>query len=87
MDARDIKISRKLQKLARRCAELAAKEFGEPVGLTLMVHPYTDPGKTEGIREFQYISTLERDHMYRAMSAIVEKWKRGEPDVVPHERT
>jgi len=87
MDTRDIKISRKLQKLARRCAELAEKEMGEPVGLTLIVHPYTDPGQTEGVREFQYISTLPREHMKAAFEAVVKKWNRDEPDVPPHLRS
>ncbi len=90
LDLRDIRISTKLRAFAEKCAALAEKEFGEPVGLTLMIHPYAEPGITDpastNVREFQYISTLAREHMREALRSIVKKWDANQPDVPPHVR-
>lgn len=86
IDTRDLKISRKLQKLMRRVEQLVTKEIGDGVGITLMVHPFAKDEQSAGIREFQYVSNMDRSHMAGAMDALLKKWKAGIPSIPPHEK-
>lgn len=86
MDARDLRISRKLQKIMRKLDTLAEKEIGERVGLALVLFPYVAEGEsTEVKREYHYISNTPRTHMHGALKSIVEKWDEGHVDIAPHE--
>lgn len=85
----DLRISRKLRDLAERTAALAERELGEEVGITLMIHPFAPEGSAPGsepAREFQYISTLPRDHMQECLKALLKKWNAGMPDIAYHEK-
>lgn len=82
---RDLKLSRKMQKLIRKVDELAHKEMGERMGIALIVFPWAE--KREGeIVEFQYVSNAPRVFMHERLKALVKKWDAGEPDTPPHER-
>lgn len=78
----DLKISRRLEKLLRKTSEIATKEFGEEVGISLIVHPYQRPDQL--VAELQYISNLPRTHMHEAMRGLVAKWDAGGRDIPPH---
>lgn len=84
MDALDLKISRRLQRFLARCEKLAAKEFGEDVGLSVCVHPLSQVESR--IAEFQYVSNLPRHHMHEAFRALVKKWDAGGADIPPHNK-
>jgi hypothetical protein len=86
MDALDLKISRRLQRFLARVEKLAQKEFGEPVGLCLCVHPTVLSADQVRIAEFQYISNLPRSHMHEAFRALVKKWDAGGGEIPPHVR-
>jgi hypothetical protein len=86
MDAFDLKLSRKMQKLLRRVEQFAEKEMGEPMGLALIVFPFTRPGEPPRIAEYQYVSNVPRAHMRRCLRAVVDKWDAGVPDVPPHQK-
>lgn len=84
MDARDLKLSRKMQKLIRRVSELVEKEMGEPMGVALVVFPWLREGEEPREAEYQYDSNAPREHMKGALTAVVEKWRAGIPDLPPH---
>lgn len=78
----DLKISRRLEKVLRKVNAIAAKEFGEEVGISLIVHPYQRPDQL--VAELQYISSMPRHHMHEAMRGLVAKWDAGGQDIPPH---
>ena len=84
MDERDLRISRKLQKIMRKVEQLIAKEVGEELGVTLVVHPWLKPDEPARDAEMQYISNMPRDHMQGSLRSIVQKWDAGVPDIPPH---
>lgn len=89
MHENDLRISRRLQTIARKVSALIDKECGEPMGVVLMLQAYAPTKEREGeIREFQYIATFERAHVIEMMRAMVAKYDRGETgvSVPPHER-
>ena len=85
MNERDIRISKALQRIAKRCERIVAEEVGEECGVTLFVHPWSAGGSGE-VAEFQYVSNAPREHMHGALKALVEKWDRGDPHIPPHEK-
>lgn len=86
MDALDMKVSRKLQKILRRVEQLVEKEVGEPMGIGLVVFPYTRPGELDRVAEYQYVSNNPRKHMHAALKALLKKWDSGAPSIPPHEK-
>lgn len=84
MDARDLKLSRKMQKLLRRVEQLVVKEMGEEMGVALVVFPWRKPDEPERIAEYQYVSNAPRDLMRTLLTAVAEKWKSGGEDIPPH---
>jgi hypothetical protein len=86
MDALDLKLSRKMQKLIRRVEQLVEKEMGEPMGVTLIVFPWSRPDEGSRIAEYQYASNAPRTHMHGSLKAIVTTWDAVYPDVPPHEK-
>lgn len=87
MDALDLRISRKLQKLLQRVERLAEKEIGERVGIAMVVFPFTREGEESRMAEYQYVCNVPRSHMHGAMKALVEKWdKYGVAHNPPHLR-
>lgn len=86
--ARDVRVSRRLQGLARRLRALVKEELGEDMGFGLVVFPWSDspvlPLPPGAPAEFQYISNAPRDHMHECLRALVKKWDAGMPDVPPH---
>lgn len=86
MDALDMKLSRKMQKLIRRVEQFVEKEMGEPLGVTLIVFPWSRPGEDSRIAEYQYASNAPREHMHGSLRAVVTKWDAGHPDIPPHEK-
>lgn len=86
MDALDLKLSRKMQKLLRRVEQFVEKEMGEPMGVTLIVFPWTRAGEESRTAEYQYVSNAKRAHMHGSLKAIVDKWDAGQPDVPPHRK-
>lgn len=81
MNERDLVLSRRLTEIAKQVDEILEREVGGNVGFSLFVHPFTTDGAEQ---EFQYISTLPREHVQGALAALLEQWKAGMPDVVPH---
>jgi hypothetical protein len=69
MDSRDLRISRKLQKIIRKVEQLVAKEVGEEIGVTLIVHPWRKLDEPEREAEMQYISNMPRTHTCRKACA------------------
>lgn len=86
MDSRDLQMSRKLQKVMRRVEQLVTKEIGDGVGITLMIHPFAKDEQSSELREFQYISNMDRSHMAGAMQSLLAKWRAGHVDMPPHEK-
>lgn len=86
MDARDLKLSRKMQKLIRKVEALVEKEMGESMAVTLIVFPWARAGEVDKQVEYQYASNVPRQHMYGALEAVITKWKADVPDTPPHER-
>lgn len=86
MDALDLKLSRKMQKLIRRVEQFVEKEIGEPMGVTLIVFPWTREGEESRTAEYQYASNAPRSHMHGSLKAIVSKWDAGAQDISPHEK-
>lgn len=88
--ARDVRVSRRLQDLARRLRVLVKEELGEDMGFGLVVFPWSDspvhPLAPGAPAEFQYISNAPRSHMHGCLRALVEKWDAGMADVPPHEK-
>jgi hypothetical protein len=84
MDARDLKLSRKMQKLCQKVEQFVAKEMGEQMGVALVVFPWQKPGETEGLAEYQYVSNAPRDLMRTVLTAVAEKWRAGGQDIPPH---
>ena len=82
---RDLKLSRKMQKLLRRFEELVRKEMGEEMGVAIVVWPWAEKHDGE-IVEFQYVSNARRDFMHERLKALVKKWDAGQIDIPPHER-
>lgn len=85
---RDLVISRRMQKLARRVTDLVRRELGEELGVALLVFPWSDiRGIPEGTpAEFQYISNAPRSHMHGMLKELIAKWDKGDPDTPPHLR-
>ena len=86
MDSLDLKLSRKMQKLIRHVEQYVEKEMGEPMGVTLVVFPWTREGEESRVAEYQYVSNAPRSHMHASLKAIVTKWDAGATDVPPHEK-
>jgi hypothetical protein len=84
MDARDLNLSRKMQKLCRRVEQLVAKEMGEQMGVALVVFPWQGSDEPERIAEYQYVSNAPRDLMRTALTAVSDKWRAGGQDIAPH---
>lgn len=85
----DLRLSRKLKKIAQRVESFLQKEMGEPLGFAMVVFPYA--GQASGFQagekaEFQYISNAPRIEMHRALKALVAKWDAGHVDIPPHEK-
>lgn len=85
VDSRDIALSRQLQDLAKKVADLVTRELGEPHLIGLVIQPYSRDGSGE-VAEFQYISNAKRDFMHGAFRRLVEKWDSGGPDIPPHNK-
>ncbi len=85
-DQLDLKVSRRLRKIMDRLERLVEREIGEPMGLGIVVFPFTREGEASRIAEYQYISNCPRAHMHGAMKALVKKWDAGAPDLPPHEK-
>lgn len=83
---KDLKLSRKLQKISRRLDELITKEMGERMGFGVVVFPFAEPGTEPGLVEYQYISNAPRMHMHEAMRSMVKKWDGGHVDIPPHDK-
>lgn len=86
MDNLDLKLSRKMQKLIRRVEQYVEKEMGEPMGVTLIVFPWTREGEDSRTAEYQYASNAPRSHMHGSLKAVVSKWDAGLQDIPPHEK-
>lgn len=83
---KDLKLSRKMQKIARKVEELVQKEMdGEPMGFGIVVFPWAEE-KSGELVEFQYTSNAPRHFMHGMFKALVKGWNAGQPDVPPHER-
>lgn len=72
----DIRVSLKLQGVAREIDRQLEDIAGEPVGFTLIV--YTHPRAS-------YISNVERSVAVREILALLDAWADGMPDVPAHE--
>lgn len=84
MNPNDIRISRALESMAKSVDALLQAECGESVGFVLLIQP--TPG-SPGKRDVQYISTFPREHIIGMMEALLERWKRGDPDVPRHQQS
>lgn len=82
---RDLKLSRKMQKLVRRFEELVRKEMGEDMGVGVIVWPWAEKEDGEVV-EFQYASNAPRVFMHERLKELVKGWDKGHPDVPVHER-
>lgn len=84
---KDVRISRRLETIMRKVVALVEKECeGESMNVALFLHPVAKSESDSEIREFQYISNMDRMHMLQMLKATVGKWEAGQPDVPPHER-
>ncbi len=83
--ARDLKLSRKMDKLIRKMSELAEKEMGEPMGVAIIVWPWAEKQDGE-IAEFQYASNARRDFMHERLKELVKKWDSGVSHMPLHEK-
>lgn len=71
----DLKISEKLQDLARAIDSVLFAVAGEPVRFSLFVW-------SEG--RSQYVSNVQRPDVITAVEETVARWKAGMPDVPAH---
>ena len=71
-----IRISKKINSIAKRIDTLIKNACGERIGFMLIV--YTP-------ERASYISSIERKENIKQMKAIIELWESGEPDVKAHE--
>jgi hypothetical protein len=83
---KDLKLSRKMQKISRKLDELLTKEMGERMGFGVVVFPFSPEGASPGPVEFQYTSNANRMHMHEAMRSMVKKWDDGHVDIPPHDK-
>lgn len=86
---RDLRLSRKLKKIAARTARLIQKELGQPMGMGIVIFPWAtseEAMKAGETAEYQYTSNAPRHHMHEVMRALVKKWDGGYPDIAPHEK-
>lgn len=86
-DAIDIRLSQRMQRIARRVHKVLEQEMPEaPLGFGLVVFPLAERGEPLRKVEYQYISNTKREHMHEAMRSMVAKWDAGHVDVPPHEK-
>jgi len=71
-----IRLSEKLQDIARGLDEMIEAVAGERIGFTLLVF-------TEG--RASYISTVARDDSVREIRYLLDLWAKGMPDVPAHD--
>lgn len=83
---KDLRISRRLQTIMNKVVALIDKECGEEMAVALFIHPAPKSEAEIEVREFQYISNMDRMHMLKMLKATVTKWEAGQPDVAPHDR-
>ncbi len=76
MNAGAIRLSKRLQAIARALDEAIKDAAGERVAFTLLV--YT-PGRAS------YISTANRDESVREIKHLLSLWEQGMPDVPAHD--
>lgn len=76
-DSIPIKVSLRLQAIAREVDRLLLEAAGEKQLFSLVVWV---PGQV------QYVSNAERADVARAMTELLGKWRAGEPDTPAHEK-
>ena len=76
MNEPTIKLSKKLQDIAKNLENEIAEAAGEKIAFTLVIF-------TEG--RSQYVSTCDRKSSLDAMEEMMSYWRQGIPDIKAHE--
>jgi hypothetical protein len=87
--ARDLKLSRKLKRIAAKVSRMIENEMGEPMGMGIVIFPWASSEEARAAgetAEYQYTSNAPRHHMHEVMRNLVKKWDSGGPDIAPHEK-